>query len=282
MLKTWTPVALALCAMLVACGGPRPWPADEPLVLTTVEPDPPLPHSREALLEEAALASADGPAGPDLPRALAAYQVLLLRDAGDLEAAWRALRVFYYRSIGASKKEIQRISERCMPLATRIMTLESPPEVMFYGALCMAARARVEDGKALVKEMRTWGQRALEKDPTVAYGGPDRLLGGIYLRAPAWPMSIGDIDKAIKHLQEAVRIAPEWPENHLLLAEAFAEDDEHAKAAAALERAETLMRAEEFGAWRNEWAQQAAAVRAAIADSNNRFIDYLIAVIARR
>ena len=49
--------------------------------------------------------------------------------------------------------------------------------------------------------------------------GPHRVLGRIYCMAPAWPMSVGDLNKSVKHLRIAVGLAPENSSNHLYLAE---------------------------------------------------------------
>jgi hypothetical protein len=62
-------------------------------------------------------------------------------------------------------------------------------------------------------------KQAVALSPNIDDGGPLRLLGALYLKAPAWPKGIGDIDK--EH--------PEHPLNHLFYAQAlWAEDDETA------------------------------------------------------
>jgi len=49
--------------------------------------------------------------------------------------------------------------------------------------------------------------------------GSHRTLGRIYYEAPAWPFSVGDLQKSLQHLTRAVRLAPENSTNHLYLAE---------------------------------------------------------------
>jgi tetratricopeptide (TPR) repeat protein len=58
-------------------------------------------------------------------------------------------------------------------------------------------------------------------DAKFDYAGPDRNLGLLYLEAPGWPASIGDRSKARRHLERAVELAPDYPENHLCLLEAY-------------------------------------------------------------
>ena len=54
---------------------------------------------------------------------------------------------------------------------------------------------------------------------------PLRVLGMLYLRAPAWPKGIGDLDLALEHLEKAVKEFPAHPANCLFYAEALKEDD---------------------------------------------------------
>ena len=68
------------------------------------------------------------------------------------------------------------------------------------------------------------------------------LLGDLYASAPGWPMSIGDEEEALFYFQEALRVDPDWPGNHLAYAK-FLLDQEHSKAARQhLERAEALLK----------------------------------------
>jgi hypothetical protein len=70
-------------------------------------------------------------------------------------------------------------------------------------------------------------KRALALSPDIDDGGPRRLLGALYLKAPAWPNGIGDLDKALDLLEKAVREHPGHPLNHLFYAQAlWAEGDE--------------------------------------------------------
>lgn len=68
-------------------------------------------------------------------------------------------------------------------------------------------------------------KRAVDLSPQIDDGGPLRVLGALYLKAPAWPNGIGDLDKALKLLQQAVKQYPGHPLNHLFYAQALWEDD---------------------------------------------------------
>ncbi|MGZ5029959.1 MAG: sterol transporter outer membrane protein BstC [Methylobacter sp.] len=64
-------------------------------------------------------------------------------------------------------------------------------------------------------------KQALALSPSIDDGGPLRLLGALYLKAPAWPNGIGDIDKALELLEKAAKEHPGHPLNHLFYAEAL-------------------------------------------------------------
>lgn len=64
-------------------------------------------------------------------------------------------------------------------------------------------------------------KQALALSPDFDDGGPLRLLGALYLKAPAWPTGIGDVDKALELLKKAVKEHPGHPLNHLFYAQAL-------------------------------------------------------------
>ena len=63
------------------------------------------------------------------------------------------------------------------------------------------------------------------------------------------------------NLEAAVGRAPGWPENHLLLAEAFAEDGRDDEAANALAAAQAKLSDPAFAAWRTTWNAMAEALQ---------------------
>jgi len=69
-------------------------------------------------------------------------------------------------------------------------------------------------------------QRAVDLSPEIDDGGPLRVLGILYLKAPPWPTGFGDGDKALDLLREAVEKHPDHPLNHLFYAEVLWEADE--------------------------------------------------------
>lgn len=75
-------------------------------------------------------------------------------------------------------------------------------------------------GLGMVPVIQREARAALRLSPEVDQGGPDRVLGDLYLQAPGFPVSIGDPSRAVSHYRAAVEIAPVI-ENHLGLASAL-------------------------------------------------------------
>jgi tetratricopeptide (TPR) repeat protein len=97
--------------------------------------------------------------------------------------------------------------------------------------------------------------RALDKH--FDYGGPDRNLGLLYRDAPVFA-SIGSRSKARQHLEDAVQIAPDFPENQLNLIEVYLRWDYHTEAQRQFGELETMWpkAQKEFTGvpWQMSWA----------------------------
>lgn len=103
--------------------------------------------------------------------------------------------------------------------------------------------------------------KAVRLSPAVDGGGPLRLLGMLYLKAPPWPSGIGDGDKALDLLKEAVGKYPDHPLNHLFYAQALWEVDEQAQPARAeLAKGLELLRAGPWGYNKAIWEREFQAI----------------------
>jgi tetratricopeptide (TPR) repeat protein len=96
-----------------------------------------------------------------------------------------------------------------------------------------------------------------QKTEGLDQGGPLRVLGMLYLKAPAWPSGIGDLDKSLELLEKAVKKYPSHPQNFMFYAQALIEDDNKTKALANLDIAYKLATPEIWGMyyskkWRTE------------------------------
>ncbi len=92
----------------------------------------------------------------------------------------------------------------------------------YYLGMNLGQLARTKGLGALkvVEEMQREFILARDLDESIDYAGPDRNLGLLYREAPS-VVSVGNHGKAKHHLQRAVELAPEYPENRLDLLEAY-------------------------------------------------------------
>jgi hypothetical protein len=92
-------------------------------------------------------------------------------------------------------------------------------------------------GLDLVTVIEREAQAAAGLEPAVDHGGPDRMLGELYLQAPGFPVSVGDSELAVEHFCKAVAQDPLFAENRLGLTEALLAEEETAAACAELTEA---------------------------------------------
>ena len=101
--------------------------------------------------------------------------------------------------------------------------------------------------------------RAKELDPGEEQGGPLRVLGMLYLMAPPWPKGIGDGDKALELLKEAVQSYPGYPLNHAFYAQALwdlDEEDAIDQVKKHLQKSRELVEKGDWGGARERWIKE--------------------------
>ena len=144
----------------------------------------------------------------------------------------------------------------------------------YYLAMNLGQLARTEWIGALfrVKEMECEFKTAVGLDPFFDYAGPERNLGLLYLQAPTVG-SIGNKRRAREFLERAAKLAPDYPENHLNLAEAFLQwnEPDHAKVelnvlAAGWSKAQTNFTGEAWAQSWDDWSRRRAAAEKKLAE----------------
>jgi hypothetical protein len=102
--------------------------------------------------------------------------------------------------------------------------------VHYYLALNLGLAVREHPTQAVgnLGRLESEMKQAVALSPDIDDGGPLRVLGSLYLKAPAWPSGIGDRDKALELLEKAVKEHPEHPLNHLFYAQALWEEGDEA------------------------------------------------------
>jgi tetratricopeptide (TPR) repeat protein len=139
------------------------------------------------------------------------------------QAAWQFARAAYdWADFATSRSQRAEIAEQGIA-ACRKLIEQNPDSTAghYYLAMNMGQLARTKELGALrlVGQMEQEFKTALSLNPSYDYGGPDRGLGMLYRDAPGWPASIGNKSKARLHLQKALKISPDYPENLLNLIE---------------------------------------------------------------
>lgn len=139
------------------------------------------------------------------------------------EAAWQFARASFDRAEFAANDAERAALARPGIKACREMLVRNPGSAPghYYLGMNLGQLARTKSLGALpiVDEMEVEFSAARRLDEKFDFAGPDRNLGLLYLEAPSIG-SIGSRSKARTHLQRAVELAPEFPENHLNLGEA--------------------------------------------------------------
>lgn len=90
----------------------------------------------------------------------------------------------------------------------------------------LVAEQRPLQALKLVAVIEQEAQLAADLDAAMHNGGPERMLGELYLRAPGFPVSIGDSALAVEHYRRAVALAPDHRANRLGLVEALLAEEE--------------------------------------------------------
>jgi hypothetical protein len=120
---------------------------------------------------------------------------------------------------------------------------------LYVRAKGLAAVGRLSDLVALLK--------TASAKPDLDQGGPLRVLGLLYVRAPAWPVGPGDLDAGLELLKQAAGKYPEHPLNHLFYAQALIEADDQAGARRELDQTRALCVADRHGDWAARWKTEA-------------------------
>jgi tetratricopeptide (TPR) repeat protein len=177
---------------------------------------------------------------------------------------WRTARACFWLAEHAKaendKKKQLAMADQGIDYARRAVFVDDGSKGgHYYLALNYGLHADAErsQGLALVHPMLKELRIVDELGGSYDYSGPNRVMGQIYLKAPPWPISVGDLDKAIDNLEDAVDENPEYPENHLALAEACLKARNHGNARKHLQRVLDAKPAPDWAAELPGWQEHA-------------------------
>ena len=156
--------------------------------------------------------------GSAFPAAAAAYEA----QPQNATNSWKFARACFDMADGATNNADRAVAADRGISAARKAIADAPdcaPAYYYLGLnLGQSARTKSLGALKLVSQMERALIRAGELDPQFDFAGPDRSLGLLYRDAPSI-ISVGSRNKARQHLQRAVELAPDYPENRLNLIE---------------------------------------------------------------
>ena len=138
--------------------------------------------------------------------------------------AWEYARACYdWADWATNKAQRAAIARKGIAACQQSLLFTNSAAAHYYMAMNKGQLARSETLGALklVREMEHEFLAAADLDPGADFAGPSRGLGLLYRDAPGWPMSIGNRSRARDFLENAVTLAPDYPENILNLAESY-------------------------------------------------------------
>lgn len=146
-------------------------------------------------------------------------------DPMSVPAAWALGQACFWRGEFAGNDEERKALANEGIAVCRALTIRAPtvPEGHYYLAMNLGQLARTKwlEALGIVKDLEHGLMLAGGMNPRLDHAGADRCLGLLYRDAPGWPVSVGSKSKARTHLLLAVELAPDFPENHLVLIETW-------------------------------------------------------------
>ena len=201
--------------------------------------EPKIPHPRKAggrlaaiffLSAFAAAGFAQSTTNPVFAaRAEKAFRLAQIQfaSATNDSAAWQFARAcFDFADFATNETERAVIAGQGIAASRKLLAQQTnSAPAHYYLAMNEGQLARAEAPSLaayrLVRQMEHEFKTAADLDPSFDYAGPGRCLGLLYRDAPGWPFSIGNRRKARDWLEQAAKLAPDYPENALNLAESF-------------------------------------------------------------
>lgn len=149
---------------------------------------------------------------------------ILEKEPGSPQWQWRLARS-HYAIAKRTKNEDIAIQHYGLCIEHSSRTLEMQPDSAisyFFRAICRGKQGEVKgmwSSFGIIDPFEKDMKKALELGPAILSGGPNRALGQLYLELPFFLG--GSTDQAVYHFKEAVRLGPDYAENHLGLAQAY-------------------------------------------------------------
>jgi len=167
--------------------------------------------------------------------ATAQAETTLEASIHELHHQWAVSR--YQKPVNKRAENFVPLIEKAQRLADRF---EGRAEPLIWKAILLTSYAdAIENLESLakVKEARDLLLRAIEIDETALDGFGYIMLGILYDRAPGWPLSIGDNDKARVYLEKGLSMRPDDIDANYFYGRFLRDEGEYEQASIYLEKA---------------------------------------------
>ena len=135
------------------------------------------------------------------------YKEAIAIRADEYEVLWEAARsCVWLGNYGPEDKRKDYVKQGLEYASTAVKRKPKGEEGLFYDGALAGKLADLDfmygaDGVKIIEGRML---QLIANKSTFIYGGPDRVLATLYMRAPGAPLSVGDYDKALKHMQRAL------------------------------------------------------------------------------
>ncbi len=143
--------------------------------------------------------------------------------ADDYAMLCDAARVYSWlaKYVADNDERTQFSKEGLKFVSTAMVQKPDEPEALYLHAVLAGRLASADKSYGLdsLGQIEKDCKRLIELGADIEHAGAHRLYGAMLLRAPGPPISIGSLRNARKQFELMLEKAPDWPENHVYMAE---------------------------------------------------------------
>ena len=150
------------------------------------------------------------------------YKLALAIRSDDYVVLWEAARTaVWLGNYGPKDRQDAYVRDGIRYANTAVLLKPEGEEGLFYDGVLAGKLAELDIayGKNGLETIVQRMKQLIDLKSTYVYGGPDRVLAIVLMRAPGSPLGPGDWDLSETHMKKALEIDPNWPENQLYMAE---------------------------------------------------------------
>lgn len=175
----------------------------------------------------------------EVEQALQGYKTVLLMDPTNFDAAWKLSKAYWYIGNHAgSKPEKKKYFEEGVAAAQRAISIKfNDCRGHFWLGVnygMVADTAGMFEALGMLDKIKSSVEQAIKIDKNCECGGPQRVLGKLYARAPFFKG--GSKTKAIRSLEQSLAACPNDTQSRIFLAEIYIDQNKKGLAIQQLKR----------------------------------------------